>query len=310
MLTHPVLSANAAANGLLLWYKNLLPTLLPMAILSNLLIQTDSISLLTAFLYPVTKHIYPTSQNGTFAFLGGLFFGFPMGSKLSCDLTESGKITAQEGEILSCTCNQLSPMYLLGYVYPVVLKKQCSLPFFIAAIYAPPLLYGFFHLKTLHLPKESSHPSSFNTRKRPTGPFSHSLLENAASSFPFHFKIIDACIINGCETLLKLGCYIMLFSIFASMIQSLCHSWSSLNPILFGILEITTGLHALSSQPYSDFHLLLLVLCLCSFGGLCGLAQSCSFTNLCSFSGKRYFVCRLMFSLATALLVLLRSLTL
>ena len=69
ILTHPAVSIHAAGNGMLLWYEQILPALLPLAILSNIMVYSNYMQIVTKYLYPLTKHIIPTSQYGCFAFL-------------------------------------------------------------------------------------------------------------------------------------------------------------------------------------------------------------------------------------------------
>ena len=192
ILTHPAASMAAAANGLLLWYEQLLPALLPLAILSNLMVYSNYMQIVTKYLYPLTRHIIPTSREGCFAFLGGMLFGFPMGSKISADLVNRGNISTKEGEILGICFNQLSPVFVSGYLLTSILEMpELILPGY-AALYLPPLLYARFHLKKLRL-KDT---------------------KNSASDSLLNFRIIDAGIMNGFEALTKLGGYIILFSIY------------------------------------------------------------------------------------------------
>ena len=149
ILTHRAVSIHAAGNGLLLWYEQILPALLPLAILSNIMVYSNYMQIVTKYLYPLTKHIIPTSQYGCFAFLGGLFFGFPMGSKISADLTMQQKISKEEGEILSICFNQLSPVFISGYLLTNILEMPKMILFSYTALYLPPVCYAIFQLKKL-----------------------------------------------------------------------------------------------------------------------------------------------------------------
>ena len=58
MLSFPQEVFNGASEGLLLWFQIVLPTLLPFIIISNVLIQTNSISILSLSLI----HIYNSKK--------------------------------------------------------------------------------------------------------------------------------------------------------------------------------------------------------------------------------------------------------
>ncbi|MBO5303571.1 MAG: hypothetical protein J6A92_05930 [Lachnospiraceae bacterium] len=284
ILTHPAASMAAAADGLLLWYEQILPALLPLAILSNLMVYSNYMQLLTKYLYPVTKHIIPTSANGCFAFLGGIFFGFPMGSKISADLVTEKKILPKEGEILSICCNQLSPIFLSGYLMTSILQMPEYIVQSYIVLYLPPLSYAAVRLRKLHLVEHTSNK------------------KNTASDSHLNFRIIDAGIMNGFETLTKLGGYIILFSIFASMLHTYNHQYPMINYLCTGLIEVTTGFSYLRDSGLSVEVLYPLALFFASFGGFCGFAQTCSMTGKCNFSKSRYLICRLCFAVISSVL--------
>lgn len=280
ILTHPSVSMQAAGNGLLLWYEQILPALLPLAILSNLMVYSNYMQIVTKYLYPLTKRIVPTSRNGCFAFLGGMLFGFPMGSKISADLVAGNKISQKEGEILSICFNQLSPVFVSGYLLTNILAMpQLTLPSY-AALYLPPLLYGICRLRRLKTED----------------------VKNSASDFHLDFGIVDAGIMNGFESLTKLGGYIILFSIFAALLHTYNTGAPLLNVICTGIVEVTTGISCLNEADLPPEYVYPLAIFFASFGGLCGFAQTCSMTAECSFSRTRYLLCRLAFAAASCAL--------
>lgn len=275
IISHPGTSTKAAFDGLLLWYQQILPALLPLAILSNILVYSNYMQLITKYLYPITRHIMKTSQNGCFALLGGILFGFPMGSKISADLTEHHAIKKEEGELLAICFNQLSPVFFSGYLLTNILNMPRMIPVSFLLLYVPPFFYARRKLK--------KHPFS-NTK-------------NAASIPHLDFGIIDAGIMNGFEALTKLGGYIILFSIFAAMLHTYNSHYPLLNLVFTGCVEVTTGISCLRDTNLPQSLTYSLALFFASFGGLCGFAQTCSMTKDCGFSHRRYLLLRLGFAL-------------
>ena len=71
LFVHPMLTVSAAANGLMLWYQNILPALLPFAILSNILISSGVFYHISGILYPFIHLLIPCSRNACFPLLSG-----------------------------------------------------------------------------------------------------------------------------------------------------------------------------------------------------------------------------------------------
>lgn len=116
-----------------------------------------------------------------------------------------------------------------------------------------------------------------------------------------NFKIIDAGIMNGFETLTRLGGYIMLFSMVASLLQKLPV------PDLFrlcitGVTEITNGINLLGKASLPDGIRYVLAMGFTAFGGLSGLTQTSSMIKDTPLSLKNYFLKKLFLSAVSALL--------
>lgn len=115
LFLHPMLTVSAAANGLMLWYQNILPALLPFAILSNILISSGAFYHISGILYPVIRILIPCSRNACFPLLAGFLFGFPMGSRICAQMLEENQLSREEAVILFAICNNISPMFIARY---------------------------------------------------------------------------------------------------------------------------------------------------------------------------------------------------
>lgn len=116
-----------------------------------------------------------------------------------------------------------------------------------------------------------------------------------------NFKIIDAGIMNGFETLTRLGGYIMLFSMIASMLQALPTS-RMVRLIAIGLTELTNGIQLLDGAPASDGGRYILAMGFTAFGGLSGIAQTSSMIKDTGLSLKKYCLQKVLFALCSALL--------
>lgn len=255
LLADPVHAIDASKDGLMLWFHSLVPTLLPFLILSNLLIAIDGISYLTGVLYPIAHRLFGCSQGGCFCLAAGFLCGYPVGAKLAGDLVREKRITLEEGNYLLAFCNNPSPAFLIGYCLTDTLKCPELLLPTLGLIYGVPLLLALILRRG---------------RK-----FEDLPIEKKTSQSQISFKIVDVCMMNGLESILKLGCYIILFSILARLLIRLPCPSSYVTYGSVGFLEMTNGITLAAadlSLPIAQKYLF--VLGFLSFGGLSGAAQA------------------------------------
>ena len=116
--------------------------------------------------------------------------------------------------------------------------------------------------------------------------------------------LLDVSIMNGFETITRLGGYLLLFSILNAAIA---HFWPFSRNLLYlmsGMMELTTGLHSLSQSMLSIDQKYLLSMAMVSFGGACVLAQTRSCLDQ-SLSVKPYFIAKLLNMVLAVLLSLI-----
>ena len=99
LLFRPALPLEYAKNGLLIWYKNMVPSLFPMMILSGCMIKMNITTTLSTIIHPIAKRLFHTSKNGTYSLIIGLLCGFPMGAKVICELYNQNKISREDPDL-------------------------------------------------------------------------------------------------------------------------------------------------------------------------------------------------------------------
>lgn len=291
----PVRALQASKNGLDLWLHTLLPTLLPFMILSNLLIHTQAVERLLTPLQAFWNRFLGLSPYGAYAFLLGMLCGYPMGAKLTGDLYGAGRITRGEADYLLTFCNNASPMFLSTYLVVTILgRPEYILPTF-AAVYACNYLTSLC-FRIYYRPGRSmaSAVSAAAQTKKETPPASE------------RESWIDVSIMNGFETITKLGGYILLFSIFSAAMQSLWHTESVLRYLMFCLTEISTGLHQLKDALLPFPVKYAVSVAATSFGGMCILAQTRSVVTSRGLSLKPYLAGKtlnLVLTFAAALII-------
>lgn len=287
ILFFPKDAVNAAANGLMLWYEKVLPTLLPFAVLSNILIDSNYLQYLNRILAPLLRRLLPVSDNGAFVLLSGFLFGFPMGSKNCAQLLKNGGITRQEAEILFVVTNNISPVFISSYILQQQLRMTKMTLISYLILFGPPLVLGFVRLRR-QIPKQT----------RQTAPYLH---KKPASGSQMNFKIIDAGIMNGFETLTRLGGYIMLFSMLSSILPKLPLP-EVFGICLTGITEITNGIALLGNSGHSSGLRYILAMAFTAFGGLSGIAQTSAMVKDTGLSIKSYCIQKLLLGAVSTVL--------
>ena len=283
ILLFPADTVDASKAGLLLWYEKVLPTLLPFAIISNILIYSNYMNYITKYLAKLLNFLFPVSEEGSFIIGSGFLFGFPMGSKNCAELLKEGKIDRREADILFCISNHISPVFISSFILLQQLHEPEKIGISLVILYVPALLLGIIFLKRLP-PKK--------------------IQKKSASGFQINFKIIDTGIMNGFETLAKIGGYIMLFSILISLAGYLPLA-EPLKIFLFNALELTNGINSLAETAWSADIKYICAMTSTAFGGLSGIAQTSSMVKGTSLSMKKYCLTKLFLTFCTFVLSIL-----
>ena len=280
LLTDPVQASEASADGLLIWWNTLVPVLLPFFILSSLLIALDGVAYLMRFLYPVLHRIFGCSRDGCYCLAAGFLCGFPTGARIAGELVRARHITVEEGNYLLGFCNNVSPAFLIGFCMTKSLgRPDLTLPALLLSFGAP-ILTGLLTRRGRSFPSLAA--------------------EKKTSGSQISFKIADACIMSGLESILKLGCYIILFSLLAGLLKGLPWPHPALACALTGFLEITNGISLTAASNLPARLSFALILGTAAFGGLSGLAQTQSMIDGSGLSLGRYLKAKLLTALAAA----------
>lgn len=290
-LVFPVKMAQSISGGLTLWYHSILPTLLPFSIFSNIIVQSGVYDHLFDRMYPVFRKIYPVRSPLIYPLAAGFLFGFPLGSKICADLYQTGKVTKKEAELVSSISNNYGPAFLYNYLIQNIFAGEIPAVYIFAACYLPPLLLGRICLARYYGSCTAAMKTCQN--KKP------------ASRSQISIKIIDAGIMDGFTTMIKLAGYIILCALLADMIKVLPLQNEILKCICIGAMEITNGIHQISFLPKEALVKTILAVGLVNFGGISGLCQTYSMLKTAGIHIKSYLPFKLACSLLGILLILI-----
>lgn len=292
ILVYPTEALKAAREGLNLWLNVMIPTLLPFLICTGILVQTGLISRLLAPFKTLWKIVFGISPAGAYAVLVGMLCGYPMGAKTTSDLYENGQITKKEAEYLLTFVNQPSPVFVRTYLCQICLNDRVPFLKMMLILLASEWMTAQFFRFIIFRKKNYFGEETVMKKETPA----------TSSSEAF----LDVSIMNGFETVTRLGGYILMFSILSACIS---HFWNMKNLIgytLSGILELTTGLCRLQNANIHMQWKYLLTLFLTAFGGICITFQTRSLVTR-KLSMLPYITAKLLNGITTVLFALFFS---
>lgn len=259
LLLSPVTALAAAREGLMLWYQSVLPTLFPFMLLCTLVLRLGLLDDLMPRIYKPFHALTGCSPYGAFAIVTGFFCGFPMGAKITHDLQMQKKISPQEACWLMGFVNNLSPAFLISFLACDQMQQPALAGVILVNVLGSSLLYGAI--------------TSFAFRKKETEAFSHNTKSISPASTEI-FPVIDDCISDSIQNVLRLGAYITMFAILGSALEQLIPSGPAWGLLLRASMEVTGGIRLLTASDLPFELRFVLINALCAFGGFCALAQS------------------------------------
>src|SRR5690625_1992945 len=217
----PEQSLDASVHGLHTWWEIVFPSLLPFFIMAELLISFGIVQFFGVLFEPIMRPLFNVPGAGSFAWILGMVSGFPSGTKITVLLREKKEITRIEAERLISFSNAASPLFIFGAI-AVGFFHNVQLGIIIAiSHYLSNIIVG---LLMRNYAKNKQDRNSELLIKKPTG---ESLIRRAFSRMhrtrisetrPFGQLIGDA-VLSSVQTLLVIGGFIILFSVFTTLLQ-------------------------------------------------------------------------------------------
>lgn len=271
LFKNPEISKASIANSMHLWINNLIPSLFPMIIINDILINYNFPLFLCSFFYKGLHKIFKFSFNGCYIFLMSLFIGTPANALLLKEMMDKKMIVEKEANKLLFVCYFSNPLFLynmlsLNFSKEIVLK-------IIFIHYISNFIIAFL-IRNTYVPKEN------NKMKIET--------KSLATIIPASCKKA----INSMITILGVISFYMLLS-----------SHITDNVVIKGILEMTTGLNQLVLKNYS--YEIIIATIIINFSGLSIFTQIKSILEDTSLQFFNYFKGRILQVLIALLLLIL-----
>ena len=293
----------AAKEGLSLWANNVVPSLLPFFIATELLSYTNTVTVLGKLLKPIMEPIFHVPGCGSYAFIMGLISGYPTGAKIVVNLRENGLCSKEEGERMLAFTNNSGPLFILGTV-GISLFGSSTIGFLllfthILSSLTVGIIFRFYKYKQI------SHNSTISDN-----------IKKEQVDFSNLGEILGKSIMSGIKTVVMIGGFVVLFSVILSILKS-SNIISILAKLLYpllkvfgisdirfssaiicGILELTNGVMQVATIPCKQISINIIIAAfLLGFGGFSVLLQVYSIIAKTDISIKAYFFGKLLHGL-------------
>lgn len=304
----------ATKEGLLLWANNIVPSLLPFFIATELLSYTNVVYKLGKLLNPIIRPLFNIPGIGSFALLMGIISGYPTGAKIVVNLLNDNLCTKEEAERMLAFTNNSGPLFILGTV-GITLFGNSTIGFLllfthILASLSVGFLFRFWknnNSNNIKYSKKTTNNNTSNTSKEEV-------------DFSNLGDILGKSIYSSIKTVVIIGGFVVLFSVILSILNNsniISILANILYPILkcFGIdniyfsislisgfLELTNGVSLASSIACKEISINIIICAfLLGFGGISIMLQVWSIISKSNISIKAYFIGKLLHGFLAAL---------
>ena len=262
---------NTISFSLDIWVNNLIPSLFPMFILSDILITYNFVKYIPKWFINIFSYLFNVKKDCVLVFFLSMLSGFPSNAKNIRKLYDMNIITSKEASHMLMFTHFSNPLFILGTLAIFFLNNKKLGIIILLSHYLSNFIIGVIVRK---LNTISSNTSKEKEKNLHFGP----VFVNAIKS-----SIDTLLLILG-----TLTCFLIISTIIINRFD--LNSYNSL--LVKSILEITMGLKELSLFNFSDLTKVVLSSCILSFGGLSVHMQVISQLIDTDISYKYFFVGR------------------
>lgn len=273
VLASPSKAAQAATDALLLWFAQVLPTLMPCFIGALLLEKSGVTQLGQNRPLALTQRLFGMNAQALALLAVCFCAGFPTGAKVICEQESKGALTRAQARTMLTACSVVSPGFILGSLGAMTLGQ----PRLGAAILAAHWL-GALLCAVLFAEKDGRTPQ--NAAQMPTASFSELLCQAIGQSSGAMLSVAAA------------------MAFFSVLIRFLPQRFF----LLSAILEMTCGCSYLGALPLPTAVKTVALCAAVSFGGLCLGMQAMTYAGHLLPAGS-YFLRKAVHCVISALLL-------
>ena len=293
----PQEAALAAAKGVELCLKTIIPSLFPFMVVGSLITELGLTAKLSSALSPLMGRLFGVSGAGGGAFLLGLVGGYPLGAAAASQLYKSGGIEKNEAERLLGFCDNTGPAFIIGVAGGAVFQSAAVGLFLYAVHGASAVLTGM--LLCWRETKALSPATEVITYKSMPAAFSSSVKRSVSvCSSVCGFVVFFSVLLGLLEAAGLLSAMVLQLSKLTGL------ELRFISSALTGFLELGSGIGSMAGLGISAKNLALCSFIL-GFGGLSIHAQAFSVIAEGGLSSARHLFGKLLHGGLSALITLL-----
>lgn len=219
-----------------IWKDNLLPSLFPFFVMSDLLLAYGFVDIISFFLGAIMTKWFYLPKDAAFAFFVSLFSGFPSGSKYVNDLLNAKKISIEDANYLIMFTHFANPFFIVTTIGLFLLSNvKAGYIILISHILSNIIVAFIFRKKKVILNNDNNYKKAFYLSS-PDKPF---------------ITILTNSIFKSFKTLVNMLGIIMIFLMITTIIKKIIPVRGITNGLLSGFLEMTQGVKYISSLDIS-----------------------------------------------------------
>ena len=303
----------AAKSGLKLWANNVIPSLFPFFIATNLLSHTNILTYISKLFNKIMRPIFNVPGECAFAFILGLISGYPVGAKIVVDLRNSGLCTKDEADRMLCFTNNSGPLFIIGTV-GITLFSNSTIGILLLATHILSALTIGILLGIISRFRKSNNPK-YNNLKLNT----YNKSSKKICTFSNLGEVLSKAIFDSAKTIIMIGGFVVIFSVIISILNKskilgllscaiypVCNFFkidtAFASSIISGIIELTNGVSLVCNTANKAISQNIII---CAFllgvGGFSVLLQVLSIISKSDLSIKKYFYSKFIQGIIAAL---------
>ncbi|MEY4479817.1 MAG: sporulation integral rane protein YlbJ [Bacillota bacterium] len=239
---------DAAVRAIQIWWEVLFPALLPFLILSELMIGFGIVHMIGTLLDPVMRPLFRVPGIGGYVMAVGFASGYPVGAKLSAQLTEQGQLTRIEGERLAAFTTTADPMFMTSAVAIGFLGQPQMASVLMISHYGAAIIIGLLFRYYRFNPAEWPQPLSPET-PRTTPLFRRAIkqMHRARLNDGRNLgELLTQAIEHAIQLVLIIGGFVVGFAVLLALIPFAHMESMYALPVIGSLLEVTLGVKSIS----------------------------------------------------------------
>lgn len=142
-LRFPKEASKGVYDGLMLCFKNVVPSLFPFMIVSSLIAQSDVTSKLSKVFSPVMRVLFRQPAQAFSVVILSQIGGFPVGASLVNQLYDKGALSSNEAKRLMIFCINPGPAFVISYIGSALLNSAKAGTVIYFSVVLSSLIIGF-----------------------------------------------------------------------------------------------------------------------------------------------------------------------